>query len=489
MFVANTPLLTEYGPLDFSIFTPLGSTKEHIVISIGQVRRQEKVVTRIHSECLTSEVFHSQECDCAGQLDSFLDLISSSNEGILIYLRQEGRGIGLTEKIRAYALQDRLGLNTLEANTALGHPQDSRSYDVAADILDQLGVSSICLVTNSPDKEQQLLQAGVKIDEIIPTPIHMKKKNVDYLNTKRIALRHRIPKLSPNDKEAVLRNHKHIEKTDAGVSLNWPISAFIYEGKTELGQDLSISHNEFCGWAMMLNGQLQNCALDDEYYHEILTHVPLVADQTAKDILVVGGASGAILREVLKHKQTNIEVVEIDPGIPEICRKSLAWIHKNYDDERVQLTIADINEFSKISTRMFDLIFLDIPDFGQDGPVAGISFREIVRGLKKSLRPDGLILCQTSVPFFGNEYILRTVIEDLESMEMPHKFFGTLSPMFPGGFQTFTAVGEQKAVDNLIAGNIAEKFKSAQIECKFYNADVHLASFAFAEAVIQQRLK
>jgi 3,4-dihydroxy 2-butanone 4-phosphate synthase/GTP cyclohydrolase II len=148
------------------------------------------VLTRVHSECFTGEVIHSLKCDCREQLDAALEAISKHPlGGVLVYLRQEGRGIGLGNKIRAYALQAQ-GADTVEANVALGFAPDLRRYDVAAEILNQLGVKSVALMTNNPEKMRALEEAGMKVAEHIPHWVTEGEHNREYLEVKRAKMGH-----------------------------------------------------------------------------------------------------------------------------------------------------------------------------------------------------------------------------------------------------------------------------------------------------------
>src|SRR5262249_5435731 len=163
--------------------------EEHVAIVRGDVDGGEAVVTRVHSECLTGEVFHSLKCDCRDQFDKALEAIAAAGRGVLVYLRQEGRGIGLGNKIRAYALQAE-GADTVEANLALGFAADLRSYDMAAAILRDLGVASVALMTNNPDKLAGLERAGVRVAARVPHWVSDHEHNREYLEVKRAKLGH-----------------------------------------------------------------------------------------------------------------------------------------------------------------------------------------------------------------------------------------------------------------------------------------------------------
>ena len=162
--------------------------EEHIAMVLGDVTGSD-VLARVHSSCFTGEVMGSLRCDCRAQLDAALARIAREGRGVLVYLVQEGRGIGLGNKVRAYHLQDD-GHDTVEANLALGFGADDRSYDLAAGILRELGVSSVRLMTNNPKKRAGLEQAGVKVDALEAHWVGESEHNADYLEAKRLKLGH-----------------------------------------------------------------------------------------------------------------------------------------------------------------------------------------------------------------------------------------------------------------------------------------------------------
>ena len=162
--------------------------EEHVAMVLGDVKGAD-VRTRVHSSCFTGEVLHSLRCDCRAQLDAALARIAREGRGVLVYLVQEGRGIGLGNKVRAYHLQDE-GHDTVEANLALGFEADHRGYDVAAGILHELGISSVRLMTNNPKKRAGLEQAGVHVDALEAHWVGESEHNADYLEAKRLKLGH-----------------------------------------------------------------------------------------------------------------------------------------------------------------------------------------------------------------------------------------------------------------------------------------------------------
>ena len=181
--VSIAELPSRFGEFQICGFVSPCDGKEHTAIIKGNVIDKEEVVVRIHSECLTGDVLGSKRCDCRDQLLASLKYIENEGTGVLIYLRQEGRNIGLTEKLKAYALQDQ-GYDTVDANIHLGYKPDERDYGVAANILKNLKVKSIKLLTNNPEKIRQLTNAGVKIVERLPLIIEPSEYNKRYLQTK-----------------------------------------------------------------------------------------------------------------------------------------------------------------------------------------------------------------------------------------------------------------------------------------------------------------
>jgi GTP cyclohydrolase II len=192
---------THRGVFRTVIFRDRRNGKEHVALVNGTVAGLEGVPVRVHSECLTSEVFGSLKCDCRQQLDRALDFISQQGCGVLLYLRQEGRGIGLGNKIKAYALQNK-GLDTYEANRQLGFPDDLRSYDVAAEMLRLLDVRSVDLITNNPLKIAGLVEEGIPVRRRIPSRTEHNPHNVGYLKTKRERTGHLIELFPEDDSEA-----------------------------------------------------------------------------------------------------------------------------------------------------------------------------------------------------------------------------------------------------------------------------------------------
>jgi GTP cyclohydrolase II len=180
---------TAAGEFQLVLYTNNQDNKEHLALVKGNVFQQHSVLARIHSECFTGDVFGSQRCDCGEQLQMAMERIDLAGQGVIVYLRQEGRGIGLLEKLRAYNLQDG-GLDTIDANLALGHESDTRDYSMAVAILEDLGVQSVRLMTNNPDKIMDLERGGIAVTERIPLVTTVYKDNAAYLLTKAQRMNH-----------------------------------------------------------------------------------------------------------------------------------------------------------------------------------------------------------------------------------------------------------------------------------------------------------
>lgn len=212
--VAIADLPSQFGDFQICALVSPCDGKEHTAIIKGNIVDAEDVVVRVHSECLTGDVMGSKRCDCRDQLLESLKYLEREGRGVVLYLRQEGRNIGLTEKLKAYALQDK-GLDTVDANIALGWKPDERDYGVAAHILRTLGVKSIRLLTNNPEKVSQLLSHGVIIKERIPLIITPTVYSQDYLATKAARSGHMLGDLADvRDIETVKSLAEHLPEEE-----------------------------------------------------------------------------------------------------------------------------------------------------------------------------------------------------------------------------------------------------------------------------------
>ncbi|MCO6504240.1 MAG: GTP cyclohydrolase II [Snodgrassella sp.] len=188
-FVATCRLPTEWGEFTMYGFEDVRCRQEHVALTVGNVSSGQAILGRIHSECLTGDALFSKRCDCGPQLEAAMKAVQAAGQGIIVYLRQEGRGIGLLNKIRAYKLQDE-GLDTVEANLALDLPIDARDFNLAKYILDYLGVQSIRLMTNNPQKVATIKQMGIQVVERVPLHVGINQENEHYLLTKVSKLGH-----------------------------------------------------------------------------------------------------------------------------------------------------------------------------------------------------------------------------------------------------------------------------------------------------------
>ncbi len=192
--VAEAKLPSEYGDFSIVVYENTVDGKEHVAIIKGTIDSSQPTLVRVHSECLTGDIFGSRRCDCGPQLHAALQNIEQEGSGVVLYMRQEGRGIGLINKIKAYALQEQ-GLDTVEANVELGFQPDPRDYGIGAQILYDLGVRKMRLMTNNPQKRVGIQSYGLEVTELVPLEITPNLDNEDYLRTKRDKMGHLLKHL------------------------------------------------------------------------------------------------------------------------------------------------------------------------------------------------------------------------------------------------------------------------------------------------------
>jgi 3,4-dihydroxy 2-butanone 4-phosphate synthase / GTP cyclohydrolase II len=200
--LAEASLPTEFGLFRIIGFKSLATGEEFPVLVKGALDAENPTLVRIHSQCLTGDVFHSLKCDCGRQLDHAMSLIQAEGRGVIVYQQQEGRGIGITNKIRAYELQD-AGQDTVEANLSLGFEADLRQYECCVDILKQLGLRRIRLMSNNPDKIAAVQRAGIEIVERVSIEVEAHEKSRGYMKTKKEKLGHLLDKLTSEDEALI----------------------------------------------------------------------------------------------------------------------------------------------------------------------------------------------------------------------------------------------------------------------------------------------
>ena len=189
---ADAKLPTDQGDFRIRVFHDAESGLDHVALTLGEMEGPNPVLVRVHSECLTGDAFGSLRCDCGPQLNAAIRQIQEVGWGCIVYLRQEGRGIGLHAKIQAYNLQDK-GADTVEANLLLGHPADARDYGIASKIIKAVGINNVCLLTNNPDKVKQLSLNGTNVSERMPLIVGIGDENREYMTIKVDKMGHDIP--------------------------------------------------------------------------------------------------------------------------------------------------------------------------------------------------------------------------------------------------------------------------------------------------------
>ncbi|MEW7851524.1 GTP cyclohydrolase II [Massilia aurea] len=194
-YATSCALPTPWAEFTLHAWVEAATGKEHLAMALGDLGSGEPVLARVHSECLTGDVMFSQRCDCGAQLEGALRRIAEEGRGIVLYLRQEGRGIGLVNKIRAYRLQE-AGADTVEANLQLGFHADARNYELCRPMLAQFGIGAVRLMTNNPRKIDALTRLGITVTERVPLLVNRNAHNNSYLNTKQAKLGHMMAPLT-----------------------------------------------------------------------------------------------------------------------------------------------------------------------------------------------------------------------------------------------------------------------------------------------------
>lgn len=269
---------TEVGEFQLCYYQNNLDQKEHLALVLGEIEAHEPILIRIHSECFTGDVLGSLRCDCGPQLNQAMRQIAQAGAGIIVYLRQEGRGIGLLDKLRAYNLQDE-GYDTVEANLMLGHQADARDYTIAVHILQDLGVQSVRLLTNNPSKIESLEQLGIPVAERVPMPAALNVENATYLATKVERMRHllnlngRFPAATTQQPKATANGRPFVTLSYA-QSLDGSITR-------QRGQPMALSGQE----SMTLTHQLRTS------HDAILVGIGTVlADDPRLTVRLVGGS-------------------------------------------------------------------------------------------------------------------------------------------------------------------------------------------------------
>lgn len=197
-YATSCLLPTPWAQFTLHAWVDAATGKEHLAMALGELSNGEPVLARVHSECLTGDVMFSQRCDCGAQLEGALRRIAEEGRGVVLYLRQEGRGIGLINKIRAYRLQEQ-GVDTVEANLQLGFQADARNYELCRPMLAHFGIKSVRLMTNNPRKIDALTRLGIEVTDRVPLLVNRNVYNDQYLNTKQAKLGHMMAPVVSDD--------------------------------------------------------------------------------------------------------------------------------------------------------------------------------------------------------------------------------------------------------------------------------------------------
>jgi len=403
------------GTFQLSHYVDSRDHKEHLALVMGQVQHQQKVLVRVHSECFTGDVLGSQRCDCGEQLHQAMSLIAQEGQGVIIYLRQEGRGIGLEQKLKAYNLQDQ-GYDTVDANLMLGHQADEREYSAAAAILRDLGIHSIRLMTNNPAKIDQLEQFGTLIEERLALASTVTEDNAVYLATKIQRMRHLLAlPLHANGHDHV-RNHN-----SAGVNT-------------------AISHKL---------AALQNMALDHFKQHE-LPFVTLSYAQTLDGTigshrarnLRISGAESLVVTHQLRASHDAILI-----GIGTLLADDPQLTVRLVDGANPQPIILDSQLRTPLNARIWSHPKAPwIATINTESPAARLLHERGARLIQLPATPEGQVDLPSLFAYLGDAGIRSvmveggaTVIASLIRQRLAHYAAITIAPRFASGVRVNSA--------------------------------------------------
>ena len=261
----------------------------------------------------------------------------------------------------------------------------------------------------------------------------------------------------------------------ADVRQRFRISRVLYQDQTD-HQDLIIFENERLGRVLALDGVVQTTEADEHIYHEMLTHVPILAHGAVANVLIVGGGDGGMLREVLKHGGIAPVMVEIDPGVIDLCKAHLPGLSRGaFDDPRAEVVIADGAKFVAQTEDRFDVVIVDSTD--PAGPGEVLFSEAFYADCKRCMTPGGILVTQNGVPFFQPDE-LRNSYDRLSSSFADVSFFAAPVPTYQGGFMAFGWATDNADLRGVPTETIAERYAAAAIETRYYNPEIHVGSFA-----------
>ena len=423
------------GEFSLSLYENDRDDKDHLALVCGDVAETDEVLVRVHSECFTGDVLGSLRCDCGEQLNTSMRRVAQEGQGIILYLRQEGRGIGLLSKLRAYNLQDE-GYDTVEANRMLGHGADERDYAIAATILDNLGVSSVRLLTNNPQKIESLEEYGIDIAEREPLEPHVNRHNADYLRTKVDRMRHLLDLGRQNGHQA----NAHDSSLQA---LEQRIDRHFAEAETPFvtltyAQSLDGSIASAEGNPLSISGEQSL-----RFTHNL---------RALHDGILVG--IGTVLSD---DPRLNVRRGQGDHPIPIVLDSSLrfpaeARLLKCGGPPPLILTGPDADEKRREAVEAEGATVLELPCM----PGGGVCLDALLNALGER----GV----ESVMVEGGKQVLTTFLRE----EQAHRIIVTVSPMFVGGTSAVESLASSGADD-------ADAFPElANLQQRWYGEDLVL---------------